>query len=338
MLQVYSGSGWLGALLTTCALPLSHSGAFVHQVLTLWTHVQSSCPHLTTTIPQCLRCEYIPFSATFNPCSIIQEFVEMHITEADHHQKAQHDYHAHERSFKVGDSVWLSIPTAGKLEPSWQEGGRSNPSEDPTPTRLVMAQSHGLCTLTSYSDMSNPPSEHHQTIPTSLGSMALRLGRHLLLSTRRWCLEKRRHSLGIQPGIADNLTDCSYSSGRATSGWADVTWTRWLWFSVLVYSLRVLIMHECSDTCVVGPGTRVRPGVEFEIDLSLFVAPSHSSGGSYTYYITISSIYRQKKQILYKVCHSLYKLGTFFVHWHQLTVNPQLSEPHWSNATNILFG
>ena len=34
-----------------------------------------------------------------------------------------------------------------------------------------------------------------------------------------------------------------------------------------------LIMHEWSDACVVGPGTRVGPGVEFEIDLSLFVAP-----------------------------------------------------------------
>ena len=95
----------------------------------------------------------------------------MHITEAAHHQKAQYDHHVHERSFKVGDSVWLSIPTAGKLEPSWQEGGSSNPSEDPTPTRLVMAQSRGLCTLTSYSDASNPPSEHHQMIPTSLGNM-----------------------------------------------------------------------------------------------------------------------------------------------------------------------
>ena len=40
-----------------------------------------------------------------------------------------------------------------------------------------------------------------------------------------------------------------------------------------MYSLRVLIMHECSDACVVGLGTLVGPGVEFEIDLSLFVAP-----------------------------------------------------------------
>ena len=47
------------------------------------------------------------------------------------------------------------------LQGSWNQagrgGGRSNPSEDPTPTRLVMAQSCGLCTLTSYSDASNPP-------------------------------------------------------------------------------------------------------------------------------------------------------------------------------------
>ena len=46
-------------------------------------------------------------------------------------------------------------------------------------------------------------------------------------------------------------------------------------------------MHEYSYVCVVGPGTHVGPGVEFVIDLSLFVVPSHASGGSYTYYVTL---------------------------------------------------
>lgn len=54
------------------------------------------------------------------------DFVETHLTEAAYHQKKSYDQHARLRSFQVVDSVWLSDPTAGKLDPQWDpqwEGG-----------------------------------------------------------------------------------------------------------------------------------------------------------------------------------------------------------------------
>lgn len=50
----------------------------------------------------------------------IRDFVETNLTEAATRQKAQFDKHSKERSFMVGDPVWVSIPTAGKLDPRWE--------------------------------------------------------------------------------------------------------------------------------------------------------------------------------------------------------------------------
>ena len=50
------------------------------------------------------------------------DFVEAHNTQASNQQKQYFDKHTQPRSFAVGDSVWLSIPTAGKLDPRWEGG------------------------------------------------------------------------------------------------------------------------------------------------------------------------------------------------------------------------
>ena len=50
------------------------------------------------------------------------DFVETHLTEAACHQKKSYDQHTRLRSFQVGDCVWLSVPTAGKLDPRWEGG------------------------------------------------------------------------------------------------------------------------------------------------------------------------------------------------------------------------
>ena len=50
----------------------------------------------------------------------IRDFVETNLVEAAQRQKAQFDKHSKERSFGVGDPVWVSIPTAGKLDPRWE--------------------------------------------------------------------------------------------------------------------------------------------------------------------------------------------------------------------------
>ena len=41
---------------------------------------------------------------------------------------AAYDERASLRIFQVGDMVWLSVPTAGKLDPKWEGTGRSKQS------------------------------------------------------------------------------------------------------------------------------------------------------------------------------------------------------------------
>ena len=55
--------------------------------------------------------------------SQLQDLVEADNTEAAHRQKLCYDRRSSERRFKVGNMVWLSIPTAGKLDPHWEGGG-----------------------------------------------------------------------------------------------------------------------------------------------------------------------------------------------------------------------
>ena len=50
----------------------------------------------------------------------LHDMVEANTTAAAHSQKTTYDRHTSHRTFKVGDPVWLSIPTAGKLEPRWE--------------------------------------------------------------------------------------------------------------------------------------------------------------------------------------------------------------------------
>ena len=50
----------------------------------------------------------------------LQDFVESNIAAAAARQKSAYDQHCTQRTFSVGDHVWLSIPTAGKLDPRWE--------------------------------------------------------------------------------------------------------------------------------------------------------------------------------------------------------------------------
>ena len=80
-------------------------------------------PALTSPLPSLMAFDVNTYHFQLrSTLARLQNFVEMHITKAAHHQKTQYDHHVHEHSFKVGDSVWLSIPTAGKLKPRWQGG------------------------------------------------------------------------------------------------------------------------------------------------------------------------------------------------------------------------
>ena len=52
----------------------------------------------------------------------IKVFVKTKVAISAKHKKENYDHHATERSFSTGDTVWLSIPTAGRLA-SQREGG-----------------------------------------------------------------------------------------------------------------------------------------------------------------------------------------------------------------------
>ena len=50
----------------------------------------------------------------------LYDFVEVNNVEASNHQKHQFNKKSQSRAFSQGDPVWLSIPTAGKLDPKWE--------------------------------------------------------------------------------------------------------------------------------------------------------------------------------------------------------------------------
>ena len=55
-----------------------------------------------------------------------------HTTEAAHKQKLCYDQHASPYSFKAGNVVWLTLPTAGKLDPKWEEDCKVQTVKGPT--------------------------------------------------------------------------------------------------------------------------------------------------------------------------------------------------------------
>ena len=52
----------------------------------------------------------------------IKEFVKTKVAISAKHKKENYDHHATERSFRAGDTVWLSIPTPGTLASQWEGG------------------------------------------------------------------------------------------------------------------------------------------------------------------------------------------------------------------------
>ena len=50
----------------------------------------------------------------------LQDLVESNLVQAAEHQKTNYDLQSCCRTFRTGDLVWLSRPTAGKLDPRWE--------------------------------------------------------------------------------------------------------------------------------------------------------------------------------------------------------------------------
>ena len=64
--------------------------------------------------------------------SRLYNFVETHLAQAVQKQKSTYDHNAVQRSFTVGKQVWLSSPTAGKLDPKWEGKWRIQSIQGPT--------------------------------------------------------------------------------------------------------------------------------------------------------------------------------------------------------------
>ena len=70
--------------------------------------------HDTSSYPEQLRFKL----------SKLYDFVETHMIEVAHHQQRSYDQHVQQRSFQVGDTIWLDLPTAGKLDSKWEGDGQ----------------------------------------------------------------------------------------------------------------------------------------------------------------------------------------------------------------------
>ena len=51
----------------------------------------------------------------------MQDFVHGNLTKCAEQQKRQYDCHMFPHFFNPGDPVWVSVPTAKKLQPHWDE-------------------------------------------------------------------------------------------------------------------------------------------------------------------------------------------------------------------------
>ena len=52
----------------------------------------------------------------------LSDFVETQLAKAAHKQKTAYNQHTHQRTLKIGHPVWLSSPTASKLDCKWEGG------------------------------------------------------------------------------------------------------------------------------------------------------------------------------------------------------------------------
>ena len=111
----------------------------------------------------------------------LHDFVEANLTEAAHHQKHAYDQHTSVHSFCVGDPVWLSAPTAGKLEPWWEGDWIIKSVKGPTSMEITKGKNTKVvhmqhCNVPSPSDgidpnmavtyqQWNPPTVDHVYVP-----------------------------------------------------------------------------------------------------------------------------------------------------------------------------
>ena len=67
----------------------------------------------------------------------LRDFVECNLAATAHSQKRNYDKNAAKPTFSTGDTVWLSVPTAGKLEHRWENGWVITSVKSPTTMQIT---------------------------------------------------------------------------------------------------------------------------------------------------------------------------------------------------------
>jgi len=96
---------------------LQNCSSFLHWSFTFPVDIWVLHPQTTTVLKKCLWCNILPRPASYKTCTTVWlRWVE----ECSSHQKHYFYQSTQYRTFTIGDPVWLSIPTAGKLESKWE--------------------------------------------------------------------------------------------------------------------------------------------------------------------------------------------------------------------------
>ena len=109
-----------------------------------------------------------PSEVSFDPSSYqaqlraklaaLQDFVEAHMVEKATAQKTSYDNHSTTtRSFNVGDLVWLSQPTAGKLDPRWDGSWIVKSIHSPVTLQITNGKLHKVVHINRLRHRIQPP-------------------------------------------------------------------------------------------------------------------------------------------------------------------------------------
>ena len=100
----------LGILPFTDLVCLLHCRAFIHRCCPICVDIQPPTSVNSIWAPTCFRSNLLLQTE-------LQDLIEANLAEAAVHQKMMYDEHSTYQYFNVGDMVWLSVSTAGKLDP-----------------------------------------------------------------------------------------------------------------------------------------------------------------------------------------------------------------------------
>ena len=118
-MSLHQLTGWMGNLFTICLVSLQNFPAYYNRCFPIYATVWQATnvrPNGNTT-----GVWFLSYPAQIQSrLAELRDFVHTQLTQAAHSQKLHYDQHTKQPTFVAGKAVWLSIPTAGKLDPRWE--------------------------------------------------------------------------------------------------------------------------------------------------------------------------------------------------------------------------